>query len=285
MQGMSHRPHVLSTLVAGAVGLVGLAGCGGSSAPAPRSVGTAPSPGAATTAAATPAHQDPQRTLSEARAALVGLRSYHLEGSQTDPEGTTTMAGDVTAAGSLRMTLHQNGGSAQLVVVGGAVFLRAPVRFWRNSHLSERLATVIAGHWIKAPPDHGIARLSEEVKPRTLAHCLRSGGDEIADAGLQTYRGRRVRVITIAGKAPGSAPGSLSVAATGRPLPVRVLQTGPARPGGRVDPRCEDPSEPDRSTKSDIQLSGFDEPLRVTAPPDALDLEALAAQLQGATPS
>lgn len=282
---MPRRPYLLPTAVAGVVGLIGLAGCGASGPPPPRSTGSPGSPTPATTSPTPAARQDPQRTLSEARAALVGVRSYHLEGSQTDPDGTTTMAGDVTAAGNLRMTLRQDGASAQLVVIGGAVFLRAPIRFWRNSHLSERLATVIAGRWIKAPPDHGIARLSQEVKPRTLAHCLRSGGDELADAGLQTYRGQRVRVITIAGRTPGSAPGSLSVAATGRPLPVRVLQTGPARPGGKPDPRCEDPSEPDRSTRSDIRLSGFDEPLRVTAPPDALDLEALAAQLQGATPS
>lgn len=281
MLGMSRPPQLLPA--AGVVLVLALAGCGGSASSASHAA-----PGTlarATTTTVPVARQDPQRTLRDARAALVGLRSYHLEGSTTDPDGTTTMAGDVTAAGNLRVTLHQQGASAQLIVVRGAVFLRAASRFWRNSYLSEQLATVIANRWIKAPPDHGIARLSQQVRPRTLAHCLQSGGDEIADAGLQTYRGQRVRVITIAGKAPGSAPGSLSVAATGRPLPVRVLQTGPARPGGAIDPRCEDPSEPDRSTRSDIRLSGFDEPLHVTAPPDALDLEALVAQLQGATPS
>jgi hypothetical protein len=215
----------------------------------------------------------------------VGLHSYHVQGTQTDPDGTTQLAGDVTAAGDLKMTLHQNGAAAQLIVVDHAFFLRAGIPFWRNSHLSERLAEAIANRWIKAPSDHGIGKLSDQVRPRTLAHCLQGGGSELSDAGLQTFQGRQVRVIAIAGRSPGSAPGSLFVAATGRPLPVRVLQTGPAKPGGKVDPQCDDPSEPDRSTKSDIRLSGFDEPLRVAAPPDALDLEALAAQLQGATPS
>lgn len=277
MHHMPPRPRLLLAVLS--VSLAALTGCGSSGHPATTRA-------AARTAAAPPApKQDPQRTLSEARKALVGLRSYHIDGTQTDPDGTTALAGDVTATGNLRVTLHQNGAAAQLIVVDRVVFLRAAVAFWRNSHLSERLATAIAGRWIKAPPDHGIARLSEEVRPRTLAHCLQGGGDELSDAGLQTYRGQRVRVIAIAGKAPGSAPGTLSVAATGRPLPVRVLQTGPAKPGGKVDPLCDDPSQPDHSTHSDIRLSGFDEPLKVTAPPNALDLEALAAQLQGATPS
>jgi hypothetical protein len=279
MSGMVRPGSVLITLAALAAAL---SGCGGGSTPA-RTTTTATT--GAARAAAPPAHQDPRTTLRAARSALVGLRSYHVAGSQTDPDGTTALDGDVTAKGDLRMTLHQHGTSAQLIVVRRSVFLRAGIPFWRYSHLSERLASAVADRWIKAPDDHGIAKLSDEVRPATLAHCLQGGGDELSDAGLRTFQGKRVRVIAIAGKAPGSAPGSLFVAATGPQLPVRVLQTGPSRPGGKLDPRCDDPSKPDRSTHSDIRLSRFDEPLSVTAPPNALDLQALAAQLQGATPS
>lgn len=280
-----HGPHhVPATLCATALLA---AGCGSSPRrPAASRVTTTT---AATTATAqTTAQapkQSPARTLRDVRAALRGLRSYHVAGSQTDPQGTTSLAGDVTAAGDLRMTIHQHGTSADMIVIGNAVYLRAAEAFWTQSHISAQLAHVIADRWIKAPSEHGIQQLSDQVRPRTLAHCLQGGGDQLTDAGLHTYHGRPVRVLTSAGRTPGSSPGKLYVAATGPAFPLRVLQTGPAKPGGVKDPRCDDPKNPDHSTRSDIALSRFDEPVHVTAPPDALDLEALAADLSGTTPS
>ena len=69
------------------------------------------------------------------------------------------------------------------------------------------------------------------------------------------------------------------VAATGEPLPLRTLATGPARPGGKKDPLCDSDTP---TTKGDeVLFSRYNEPVDITAPPDALDL----GELSGGTPS
>ena len=73
----------------------------------------------------------------------------------------------------------------------------------------------------------------------------------------------------------GDAPGEISIAATGAPLPLRIVQSGPVPPGGKHDPRCD--SEDDTTTAGDLRLSEFDKPVTLTAPKDAIGLEDLQA--------
>jgi hypothetical protein len=53
-------------------------------------------------------------------------------------------------------------------------------------------------------------------------------------------------------------------------LPLRVTQTGKRSAGGHIDTRCEEKT--DDSTASDIRLSGFDRPVRITAPRGAITI-------------
>ena len=94
----------------------------------------------------------------------------------------------------------------------------------------------------------------------------------VTKVGTATVDGKRVVVLADKGDRPGGSPGRLYVAATGAPLPLREEQTGPQR-AGVSDKRCDDPSS--TTTRSDVHLSGFDRPLRVSPPRGALDLNQL----------
>jgi hypothetical protein len=86
-------------------------------------------------------------------------------------------------------------------------------------------------------------------------------------------------VILDKGDRPGTSPGRLYIAATGEPLPLRTIATGPERPGGKKDPRCD--SDTPTRAGDEVLFSRYDEPLDITAPPDALDL----GKVGGGTPS
>ncbi len=81
------------------------------------------------------------------------------------------------------------------------------------------------------------------------------------------------------GDRPGTSPGRLYVAATGEPLPLRTIATGPERPGGKQDPLCDS----DTPTRAGVEVlfNRYNEPWTSTAPPDAIDL----GKLSGGTPS
>jgi hypothetical protein len=88
-----------------------------------------------------------------------------------------------------------------------------------------------------------------------------------------TFEGHDVVVLVDKGDGSSNEPGELYIPTKGPALPMRVRQTGPRRPGGHVDPRCNDPTSTTRS--SDTRLSAFDEPLHITAPHGAVDLNTL----------
>ena len=109
-----------------------------------------------------------------------------------------------------------------------------------------------------------------------LARCLTESHGTVEKKGTRRFAGLRVVVLADKGDAPGVTPGDLYVSAVGSALPLRVVQTGPRTPG-KPDAGCGEDSSGTR--ESDVRLSAFNEPVRITAPSDALDL----SQLSGAS--
>jgi hypothetical protein len=64
----------------------------------------------------------------------------------------------------------------------------------------------------------------------------------------------------------------LYVAADGPVLPLREIQTGPHKAGGKVNKRCDAASD-DTSTAADVTFSRFDRVPPLRAPRNALSLE------------
>lgn len=241
-----------------------LAGCGG---------GSAGSGTPADLAAASP-----RQILDASVAALAKVHSYHLTGTIEDKDGHTSLSADVTDAGGVRATFTTGGSTQSFITVGGQSYVQADRRFWmkgRSGPDARRVANILAGRWVKVPASRARSFQKDVARmlPREQAYCLPRGLGTLTKVGVRRVDGRRVVVIRDRGDVPGGTPGELSVAATGRALPLLERQTGPSRPGGTFDARCDDPN--DTSTASTATLSRYDRVPPVRPPAHPLDLQNL----------
>jgi hypothetical protein len=209
--------------------------------------------------------------------ALQGVRSYHVEGTEVDKDGTTRLAGDVTSSGSVNFTLDMSGGRAQLLAVGSQTFVKANRRFWlaQGGQDREKVAKLLADRWAKVPessaPD--VTASVEPLLPKSLAYCATHATGSITKKGTTQFAGHQVVVLADKGDRPGDNPSDVYVQASGPTLPLRIVQTGPQTPG-KPDPRCGDANS--TTTHSDARLSAFNEPVQIAPPPNALDLSKLS---------
>lgn len=268
-----HRRAPLSFVLAP---LAALAACGGSdptpkaqSKPEDRATGT------------------PQQILAAASKDVAKVRSYHVEGTETDEDGVGKLSGDVSSEGKLRFSIDVGRSALGLVVIGQTTYLKANEAFWKKEgKASPALAATLDDRWVKAPS--GASDILKGLVPKDLAYCLRTDSGSLRKVGARTLDGRRAVVIADKGDKPGTAPGELYVAATGPALPLRVTQTGKEKPGGKPDPRCDnsdDGDKPSTTTAADYRFSDYDKPVRITAPSGALDLDKLQRENDNSTPA
>jgi hypothetical protein len=248
---------------------VALSGCGRSSSSqssqAPSSSGSTASNGEV--------HKSATQVLADAAAALGQVHSFHLQGRGVDLRGVPERVdGDIQLPG--RVLVHFYSGSQQVSLIAfyGTTYISANPAFWAAQHLPARAMHLLANRWIVvrhgAP---GVARFLSWADPATIGHCMieRHVGT-VAVAGTSTYGGRPVVILRDLGDRPGSTPGELYVSASGPPLAVRAIQTGPSRAGGTPDRTCgEAPGQTDTTKSSDITISGYDQPVNIAAPSNA----------------
>jgi hypothetical protein len=225
--------------------------------------------GTSVAATADESSKTPQQILADVQRDLAKVRSYHFSGSEVDRGRTSRLAGDVSAAGRADLRLRDGATSARVIVLPPAMYIKANAAWWKANGGSDgkKLADKLADHWFKVN-DPSLRSLIGELLPKRLASCIAVGTGTLKKGGVGSVAGKRAVVIVDAGDKPATTPGRLYVAATGRILPLRLVQTGKRRPGGHVDQRCDDPD--DTSTASDLRLSRFDEPLHIRAPHGAV---------------
>jgi hypothetical protein len=240
------------------VPLVAAAGCGGDSkddSTEPNRVESKP----------------PREALDDAAAALRRVESFHLEGRQGSGEKSTRIKADVGLPSKLRLAIARGSASASILVFEDSVYIKANSAFWRQQQTG-RAASALADRWFKTPSSRGELReITKELDPAVLSRCLVEDHGTLARGGTATVAGQRAVVIVDKGDRPGTAPGKLFVAATGPPLPLRMIATGRERPGGTKDPQCDGDSAPTQAG-DEVRLSKYNEPLDVAAPPAAVDL-------------
>jgi len=221
------------------------------------------------------------RVVAAAKRAILGLHSFHIAGTNTENGQIMAIAGDWTAPGRAEATLRRGPAAARLILIPGAVYMRANARFWTTvSRVPPHAVPLVSNRWIALPATDKLKRLLADLDPRTLSHCLAFDAGTLRDEGIQTLDGVRVHELRSLGDRPGSAPGVAYFAARGPALPLRTVQTGAHRPGGPSDPRCQS-DRPDRSTASDLRLSRFNAPVHIAAPPNAITLQEIAAKVRG----
>jgi hypothetical protein len=243
-----------------------LAGCGG---------------GGGTHAGGGEAAKPADQIIADTVAALGRVQSFHLEGTATDTSGPSTLSGDVSIPGRLHIMLRRARSSAEIVLVGPYGYLKATRSFYRRQGTPSRLARSVADRWVRVPAatTPGVAEFAALTNPATIGHCLvASHLGTLTRVGTDSVDGRPVVVLADNGDVPGSNPGRLYVATEGPPLPLRATQTGPPKPGGKPDTRCNETDTSSNVTASDVALTAYDKHVDIAAPPAAVDLSSLTGQ-------
>ena len=254
----SRAASVLLTLVAGSA----LAACG--------SDDTSKSSGSDR------ADKSPKEILAEVSSALAKVKSYHLQGTQTDAkDGHLTLAADVSSEGKLKGSFGNEGKQVEFVVVGNSSYIKANATFWKAQGGAEgpKIAKLLDGKWVKSPG--GASSFLRGLLPKDIGYCLQRDAGTLTKGPSQTVDGKEMIVIANKGDRPGTARGELYVPAEGDALPARLTQAGRDRPGGRPDPRCDDDDSDSTTTQGDIRLSDYDKPVTITAPKGAINPQDL----------
>lgn len=254
-----------------------LAACGSGDDQSPESSSTGATAAQTNTRAAPAAEdpKDPNDRLEAIATAMAKVKSMHFEGTATDDDGKQTLRGDLTADGRAQFSIEGATERAEIRVIGAETFIRANAAFFveDDDTGTDRAASAqLANRWISIPTGaSGLDRELKQLLPSTIAKCLTLTAGTIRDGGMEELDGQQVDVLKDEGDKPGTTPGQLFSAAEGTPLPLRILQTGPTRAGGKKIPECGT-DEKDTTTRSDVRLSRFDERVTVTAPEGALKI-------------
>jgi len=229
--------------------------------------------------------QSAEQILKEVAAELGKVRSYHVSGTSVDKEGSSVISGDVTDSGAVRLSVTKDGEPLTVISVDGQQYLKASGNYWRDNGGAQgpRLAGLLGDRWVKMPAS-SVKSLQADINrtlPKELAYCLSQETGPFEKAGMRSVDGRPTIVIRNKDTKPGSEPGELYVPTSGPALPVRTRQTGPRRPGGELDPRCENTDSTEKS--STATFSKFNAVKPISAPPNPLDLEQLGRAGGGGT--
>lgn len=221
------------------------------------------------------ASKTPKAILADLQRDLGKVKSFHFAGRQTEKGAVTQTSGDVFASGSASIALAEGGASLRMILLPRATYLNANAVYWRRTggKSGKALAAKLAGRWVKVPASAGdsVKPLLDELSPKYLASCVTVGLGTLSNNGVKTLGGRKAIVLEDKGDRPGTSPGLLYVAADGPVLPLREIQTGPRKAGGKVNKRCDAAS--DASTAADFTFSRFDRVPPLRAPRNALSLE------------
>lgn len=256
---------VAPTVALGVALAVALAGCGGSS------------PSSSIGEASKPASQ----ILADAQAALGRVHSFSFEGHGSESGRPVAISVDVQLPGRLHATLSQGKGSVQFIVIGSALYLNANAAYWAAQGTPAAAVERLANRWLILPSASapGLGSLLASADPATVGRCtLGPHLGTITVRGRAVVNGQPVIVLADSGNVPGGTPGLYYLAASGPPLPLRAVQTGPQTPGGKPDAACHETRDDVTNTTVGevINIGQFNRAPAITAPPGAVTLPALA---------
>jgi hypothetical protein len=210
----------------------------------------------------------------DAGRAVGAARGYVIDGWLRQ-DGQLLTLRVVVAHGDLQqLAVTASGVTERLLVLDQGAYLEGNRAFW-DAHLGSR-GDALAGRWLQIPLAEVpvIAGTLGRLQPRTLARCLVENHGTLSRAGRATVDGRSAIVVRDAGDAPGSAPGTLAVAASGIPYPLQVTQSGDQRAGGPIDV-CND-GQAD-SSRGVMRFSHWGAPPAVAVPAHPLVLHNTAS--------
>lgn len=192
-----------------------LAGCGGGDSAKPGSVG--PTDNGISVLA-------PDEALQRATAALKGAKSYRLKGN-LDVDGTR-MGLDFRVSGTdLGGRLSVDDGKAELLSVAGQKYVQADKKFWVKAagpDAGNNMVKLVGDKWAKVPEKN--KDFADVFSAANIDKLLKPGGT-LTKGETKDIEG--VKTIGLVDKSANG--GTLYVATTGQPYPIRVEGTDTAK--------------------------------------------------------
>jgi hypothetical protein len=216
----------------------------------------------------------PKQILVDLQRDMGKVRSYHVVTTAKQKGAVFTMSGDIFASGSASITIGERRGAVRMIQLPKALYLKASASYWRSvgGKNGNVLARKLAGRWVRVPASVAadVKPLMTKLSPKYFASCVTLAYGTIVNNGIKMMAGRRAIELEYKGDRPGATPALFYVTADGPVLPLRSVQTGPRKPGGKIDKRCDDADA--RSSSSEITFSRFNAVPPLRAPRGALKL-------------
>ena len=190
--------------------------------------------------------------LTESKAAADSASSVHVSGSIKSGAAPVTIDLNLVAGKGAQGEISENGASFKLILLGGTAYISGSPAFYRSLG-GAAAAQLLDGKWLKASATSGeFASFNSLGNMRQLIDTTLAAHGTLTKGATSTVNGVQAIAITDTNKT-----GSLYVATTGKPYPVAIAKGG--------------------SESGKIAFSNWDEPVTITAPPNAVDLSELKA--------
>ncbi len=226
---------------------------------------------AAGATAADLASESPQQIVQAVAAAVHGAKGYQLNAVIHQTSGTERLNLIDAGGGAFDIQVEQGQETARIILISHKAYMKASTSFWVAQGVGKKLAQQLAPHWYKVPASEFTKAAGglRQFEPSTLAQCIKQGNGQLTNAGTATVNGQRAVILKGAGGEPGTGPGTVEIAATGKPYPLRITETGPTLAGGTVN-ACND-GKASKATGT-VTMSHWDKPPVVKAPPNPITL-------------
>ena len=197
------------------------------------------------------ASKSPDQIIAASTRAIDAVHSVRVSGSVADgAKDTIELDLHLVSGKGATGSMAENGLSFKLITVNDTAYIDGSPSFWKQ-FAGGAAAQLLPGKWLKAPANRGdFASFSSLGDLKTLVSGLLTGHGALTKGGESTVAGRRVVALH-----DPSKHGTLYVAVTGPPYPIRIVNTGSG--GGQID------------------FSAFDQPVSLAAPAHSIDIDAL----------
>ncbi len=196
------------------------------------------------------AAKTPSEILASAKVLADDASSVHVFGSIPSAGSPIALNLYLRAGRGGRGQLSENGLAFELIQIRGTAYIKGSNAFYRHI-AGPTAAQLLQGRWLKASASTGsLASLVSLTNLSQLLDTTLTGHGALVKGATATVAGRRVLAL----KDPAEG-GTLYVATTGPPYPVEVTKGG--------------------AGAGSIVFDDWNEPVVVTAPEDAIDINQL----------
>jgi hypothetical protein len=199
----------------------------------------------------------PAEILAATKAAADGASSVHVAGALRSGGTPITLNLDLLAGHGGRGQISEGALAFELIVVDDTFYIKGSPSFY--SHFGGAAAAqLFQGKWLKAPTTSGeLASLASLTDLGKLLDQTLAGHTALVKGASTSIAGQPVIELRDIAK-----DGSLFVATTGQPYPIEIVKRG--------------------SETGHVSFTRWNEPVSLSAPPDAIDLSQLQHSGHGA---